>query len=75
MLHPLKGKTSRIIPYRKIKYKCDLAIIGGLVDWKIEGLGDWEIAVSGWSENMVRTNSGKRKLRAARYWEIGGVGD
>ena len=47
LLHPLTGKTGRIIPHRKIKYKREFVIdywrIGGLGDWRIGGLGDWRI--------------------------------
>jgi len=43
LLHPLTGKTGRIIPHRKIKYKREFVIIGGLGDWGIGGLEDWEI--------------------------------
>ena len=43
MSHPMKGKTAQIIPHRKIKFKRELAIIGGLEDWGIGGLVDWRI--------------------------------
>ena len=42
LLHPLTGKTGRIILYRKIKYKREFVIdywrIGGLEVWGIGGL-------------------------------------
>ena len=54
----MEGKTRRIIPYRKIKYKREL-VIGGLEDWRIGGLEGWRIGeLEGWGHFFVPTLSG-----------------